>query len=205
MAKSFKRLFCAALAAGAQFLSPAHAVVVCSACSYIPPGATYIGALNALTGEMSTFNSGNLVPPGPYVQTFIFDFVPVGVVTISGTISATATVDSFGLYAVVASVCPPLPSVPSTVGTLCASAAVGGLIASAPVGTIAISRALAAGRYAMVAVGTVSGTLPKTLGAADFPFSAQIVAQAVPQPASFALMLSGLAAVAFLTRRWRKA
>ena len=181
------------LTLGAQ---SAAAATICDGCNYVSP-ATYLGAHDASTNDLSTFQHIFTEGEGFGFEDFwVFDITPSASGSASADFTLTTAISGFAgaLYNDNGTVCA------GGAGTACGAPALGALIDSdaAVDGKWEIVFSLVPGRYIIVASGTTADSDSAYTG--QVSFEPQVV---TPEPLSLALFGLGLGAVAIRARRRR--
>jgi len=199
------------LVAGLLGAGSASATNVCANCVYNAGGATYLGTLNPLVGDIADFTRPDLaVAVATHVTDYwLFDISPAGdFQLLSSFIPAfgtTARITNFTIGLHSASGTCPTVAAPVGAGGLCTGVTIGSLLATA---TSQIGGAfmtpvtlVSAGRYAF----QIDYDLAVANGQTS-SYNGQVsVTQTVPEPASLGLVGIALLGAAAGLRRARKA
>lgn len=180
---------------GAFFASTASA-------TFYAGNYTYLGEFDPTVGEAASFNHVNIAP-GNFNDWWVFDLDPSGAAALNVVFLPTTLISNFSLtlHEVVSSTC-------TSVGIACTGVTTGSVLGAsvtlpdpADFVTDFDFTALDAGTYAFSITGTVANNsqIPRSL------YSGNLTTQPVPEPATLALLGSGLLFFGrFASRRRRK-
>jgi hypothetical protein len=188
------------LLASATFATGAQAATVCNFCDYVGPAGTYLGAHDATTNDLSTFEHFLTTISSAFTDHWVFDIAPLADASASADFTALAAIAGFtaSLYA-------------DGGGTTCGAAAgsgcgvvtLGSLLATDSDPSPAqweIFATLAPGRYIIKVDGTTNADGDSTYtGQINFEPGGQLISE----PGTLALLGLGLLAGA-LGRRQRR-
>ncbi len=183
----------AALTIGAA-AQTTQAATICNACSYVDgSAATFLGAHNAGTSDLSTFQHifNPKVPGAAFTDYWVFDIAPAAFGSASANFTITTAIANFAgaLYVDTGSNCPGGP------GSGCAALApLGAFIGSDTGNNWEVVFSLAPGRYVLVVTGTQQENSAYT-GQISF------IPRFVPEPDVLVLLAVGLIAAGFTARR----
>jgi hypothetical protein len=177
--------------------SAASAVVVCDSCAYISgQPATNLGIHDPSTFDNSTFSNSATGANGDFSNWWVFGVSSLGTAVLDAIFLPTANISNFDvkLFDVDAAIC-------GITGAACTSLTAGGLLVDGFTGpnfvSVLASGALEAGLYAINISGTISGL--GEIQPASYTGNLQVTA--VPEPDIYALIIGGLAAVGYISRR----
>jgi hypothetical protein len=189
----------------ATFATGAQANAICSACDYVDGSAgTYLGAHDATTNDLSTFQHIFATASTAFTDLWVFDIAPLADATASADFTFLADIIGFtgALYnAAGGTACAGGP------GSSCAAVVLGGLIASDSDPSseqFKLLAQLAPGTYIIKVDGTTNDLGG---GKSNSAYTGQIAfvpgGQLIPEPGTLALLGLGLV-VGVLGRRQRR-
>ena len=202
----------AALAAGLFASTQAMALTVCNNCLYTAAGATFLGAHNSNTFDISGFRREipGVAVVTNVIDTWVFDLAPVGANTQINANFIPIIPSAFSnfrvdLYSAAGSTCNNGIGDSLGIGGFCSAVGLGALLGTS-VGVAGGANLfpvslIAAGRYAFQVVYTAN-VLPTGQSST---YSGQLTVSRVPEPGSLALVGLALVGAAAGLRRSRKA
>jgi hypothetical protein len=189
------------LLASATFAMGAQAATVCSICDYVGPEGTYLGAHDATTNDLSTFQHLLTSVSTAFTDRWVFDVTPLADASASADFTFLASIDGFtaSLFHDGGSACG------AGAGSGCASVVLGGFIAGDSDPSPEqweLFATLAPGRYVIVVTGTTNADGDSTYtGQINFEPGSQLVSE----PGTLVLLGLGLVLGALRTRYHRQA
>jgi hypothetical protein len=186
------------LLASATFATGAQAATICSGCDYVGPVGTYLGAHDATTNDLSTFQHLLTTISTAFTDHWVFDIAPLADASASADFTALAAIAGFtaSLYADAGGT-----TCGAGAGSGCGVVTVGALIAADSDPSAEqweIFATLAPGRYILKVDGTTNADGDSTYtGQINFEPGSQLISE----PGTLALLGLGLLAGALGRRR----